>query len=480
VLDHSGHVFDYVYNGRVTDNFKDEDILNGPSGCEPPVLWIDSKGRPRRDWKNIIPEGTNLSPDDAIYPDELRNYLFYRRRGEKISDDILVEADPDNSFVKGDFSVMRQFAVEFDAALPGNETIRDSLGTRPVLSILSRIYQYIIAKYDIDGFRIDTVKHVHPSMVETFGNSIREFALSIGKKNFFIFGEIYDNEDIISKFVGRNSTEVDSFGIDAALDFCVFYKLPGVAKSTLPVEDLRNTFEYRRQVQIRQLSTHGETGRFFVTFLDNHDICSRFYEPDTSIYQVLLGITLLFTLQGIPCLYYGTEQGFQGAKDERGKPLLIYPESVREAMWGSESKFDTNGIIYKEISKITGIKNYYAPLRYGRFYFRELSANGKDFGQSFGIGGIVAFSRVLWNDEVLVAANTSTTEAFKGFVIIDRDVNIRRPEYNIVYSNMGSKKKSIAEVGDLNIWSNGEAYLTKSARLYIELSPMEVQILAGF
>jgi glycosidase len=65
------------------------------------------------------------------------------------------------------------------------------------------------------------------------------------------------------------------------------------------------------------LTSHGEAGRYFVTFLDNHDMKERFRGagtdgPDPFDPQVILGIALLFGLQGIPCLYYGTEQGLHG------------------------------------------------------------------------------------------------------------------------------------------------------------------------
>ena len=67
---------------------------------------------------------------------------------------------------------------------------------------------------------------------------MREFAHSVGKRNFFIFGEIYDDEETIAEFVGRNSTEAGSFGIDSALDFPLFYKLPWIAKAIAPVESI--------------------------------------------------------------------------------------------------------------------------------------------------------------------------------------------------------------------------------------------------
>ena len=79
------------------------------------------------------------------------------------------------------------------------------------------------------------------------------------------------------------------------------------------------------------LSSHGEAGRFFVTFLDNHDMKERFRAaaadgPDLFDPQVMLGIAVLFGLQGIPCLYYGTEQGLHGRGDS--------DQFVREALWG--------------------------------------------------------------------------------------------------------------------------------------------------
>ena len=48
-----------------------------------------------------------------------------------------------------------------------------------------------IARFDIDGFRIDTLRYLKGGLALTFGNAMREYALSIGKKNFFTFGEVW-------------------------------------------------------------------------------------------------------------------------------------------------------------------------------------------------------------------------------------------------------------------------------------------------
>src|SRR5436309_5837866 len=93
---------------------------------------------------------------------------------------------------------------------------------------LIRAYQYVIARYDVDGFRIDTLRYLKGDLARLFGNSIREFALSIGKKNFFTFGEVLDGtaEEDIARFIGRATTDgSDLVGVDAALDYPLFNTL---------------------------------------------------------------------------------------------------------------------------------------------------------------------------------------------------------------------------------------------------------------
>jgi len=69
---------------------------------------------------------------------------------------------------------------------------------------------------------------------------------------------------VIADFVGRNSTDTDSYGIDAALDFPLFFKLPDVAKSFADVAALRTLFDERRKREKELLSTHGDAGKYFV------------------------------------------------------------------------------------------------------------------------------------------------------------------------------------------------------------------------
>jgi glycosidase len=475
VINHAARVFDYVYKGKVVDQFADPAVMNAPPGEEPPIQWLNGYGAPRADWQNQIPVDTPLSPDDAVYPSDLQEKLFFRRRGGIVTYDW---SQFPGGFIKGDFFARRQLVVEYDAAPSSQSAIRDLYGSMPVLNILIRAYQYLIAKFDFDGFRIDTVKHVDPRAVEIFGNAIREFAQTLGKRNFFTIGEIYDNEENINRFVGRHSTETEGFGLDAALDYPLFFKVPEIAKCQRDVAELPGIFERRKEVEDRLISSHGEAGKYFVTFLDNHDQSRRFNHPSTPQEQITMGLAFLFCLQGIPVIYYGTEQGLTGTVHPDGNPDLFNNESVREALWGKPNAFDQQHFLYGQIKALSRLREERPALRFGRLYFRQVSGNGRDFGYSSGAGGLVAFSRLVSNVEVLIVANTNTQTAFDGLVLQDPDLNRRPRRMLVAYSNLGlAGSATVRVIYDARFFSGGRLIgAGDAAALPIGLAPMEVKI----
>ncbi|RPH62104.1 MAG: alpha-amylase [Acidobacteria bacterium] len=469
VLNHSARVFDYVRPQGIVSSFGDSGVMNGALGTEPAVEWLNGFGVPRPDWNNQLPAPPQLSPDDAVWPSDLQDHLFFRRRGSKLTD------DPGGSFVRGDFGDMRQLVVEYDARVPGQEPLRARYGISPVLGILIRCYAYLMARYDVDGYRLDTVKYVDADAIQVFGNAMREFALSIGKKNFFTFGEVYDREDVIARFIGRNGTS-EGYGIDAALDFPLFFKLPGVAKGMIDVREIGRVFQARKNQEAELLSSHGEAGRFFVSFLDNHDQHERIQHPATPPAQVSLAIALMFTLQGIPSIYYGTEQGLSGTVDGNGTPELNANESSREALWGKPNAFSTASPVFGHIRTLSELRNNEPPLRYGRLYFREVATQGNNFGHSFGTGGVVAFSRILVDREVLVIANTGA-QPFAGAVILDRDLNAIPRQMKVAYSNVNtSATRSVRQIGAATFFHDGQVTSGPAAALDVVLKPNEVQV----
>lgn len=486
VLNHSGRIFDYVINGQPEDHVKNEDIMNKPLGQEPPIWWLKGYSDPLQYFEGGLPKPDEILPGDAIWPSDLQRDDFFRRRGDRLQDKLPDDLKDENFFIKGDFGVSRQLVSEYDAHDPNLKALRNKYGVYPVLSILVQIYQYLIAKFDLDGFRIDTVKYIRPDIIEQFGNAIREFALSIGKKNFFTYGEVYDSEEAIAAFTGRNSSK-EGFGIDAALDFPLFYNLPKLAKSQMggEVENIRNVFLNRKKEEEKLLSSHGEASRYFVTFLDNHDQKERFNHPFTPQDQVSLGLSALFCLQGIPCLYYGTEQGLNGTKKDGYPDLGAQDASVREALWGKENAFNNQHPLYRKIKELSDLRKMEPALRYGRQYFREVSQDGKGFGQSKGIGGILAFSRILNNREVLFVANTNPSvdaPPFTGYVLIDADLNPEGTKRVLHFSNQnitGERKIKVEKRDVVQFYNEKNEYTGSGPAtvLPIILRAMEVQII---
>lgn len=443
VLNHAGDVFEYVlpeleFSGMAP--WRDEPY---------PIRWRDADGAGRADWSQAP---ADASPDAALFPSELRRNEFFRRRGNAF-DRPLPEQEQ-----AGDFFSLKEFVTEYQA--PEDDTF-------PVRNILIHSYQYLIAKYDIDGFRIDTLKYIEPEFARVFGNAIREYALSIGKKNFLTFGEVYDNEEKIAGYIGRNacSDSGDLVGVDAALDFPLFYKLGDAAKGLAAPQAIADLYDLRKRIEKGILSSHGEASKFFVTFLDNHDQSRRFYyssaeQPDAFNEQVAIGVACLFALQGIPCLYYGTEQGLHGSGSS--------PEAVREALWGKPGAFDIQHPFYQWIQQLSRVREIEPALRYGRQYFRPVSGDGSHFGLSDGAPGIIAFARILQDQEVLVVANTNTQISWEGDVIVDSTINPPDATFALRFTN---KAQQIG-AARLVIRSSGPAKF-----VHLELKPMEVQIL---
>ena len=341
--------------------------------------------------------------DDAVWPEEFQNISYYKRRGQ-----IRDWTSPEQA-LNGDFLTLKE------------------LDLNNALDPLIKAYKYWIATADIDGFRLDTVKHMETGATAIFCNAVREYAKSIGKHNFFLFGEIVADDYTLQKYIGRNSriegTSERFPSLDAALDFPLYFVLEEVIKGFANPSLLRERYERFKTMY----ADHGEAGQYFVTFVDNHDQMSRpykrFMHGNKIWQQAILAIGYLLTSQGVPCIYYGTEQGFDGGGDNDC--------FVRECMFGGNwGPFDTTGNhffnqnnhIYKAISTIAKTRLNEPALRYGRQYFREISGNGNDFGYPIDGHCTLAYSRILDDTEILVALNLSGN-ARQDFVTLDYNLN---------------------------------------------------------
>jgi glycosidase len=444
VLNHAGDVFGYKGLGSAAAGSPEVRLIE----------WRDESGHARPDFTIIedIPRAQR-KPDGLVWPTELQRNRFFRRKGK-------------GAEAGGDFESLKEFVTD----------ARDG-PIFPIRNALILAYQYAIARYDVDGFRIDTLKFIERDFAQTFGNAMREYALSIGKKNFFSFGEVFDGEERIAEFIGRNTRDADDLvGVDAALDFPLFFTLPSFAKGFAAPTSVIDVYRRRKQVEREVLSSHGEAGRFFVTFLDNHDMKERFRAaatdgPDPFDPQVILGVAVLFGLQGIPCLYYGTEQGLHGRGDS--------DQFVREALWGKPGAFDTTHPFYTDIKRLSEIRDRQPALRYGRLYFRPLSGDDVHFGASPFAPGILAFSRILNTQEVLVVANANTQAGFQGRVLVDFFINNEGERFRVLNDSGGATTGAVETRSGLEIHEIDGGITNGPAKMIsVSLRPMEVQILA--
>lgn len=358
--------------------------------------------------------------DDGVWPEQFQNLDWYTRAGqigrwdpEQWEDPL----DPNLEFRRGDFFDLKDVNVNRDDTLAG----------------LVKVYQYWIALSDCDGFRMDAVKHVPWEASRNFCGAIREYAESVGKENFLLLGEVTGGGDMV-----RNYLEVFGRNVDAALDVgAPARRLVGMAKGLMAPGQFFDQFGGHDS-----LGSHRETGRYHVSILDDHDMVGRdgkhrFAANNTipSRYeQTAHAVGIQLTTVGIPCIYYGTEQALDGteARHDYGiENRLTYADRyIREVMFGgtfgaSETSgchfFDPEHPTYLRISAIARIRSQDdqigRTLRRGRQYMRETSVSGSPFTTPQA-GELVAWSRILFDQEVLVALNTHGTESREGDVTV--------------------------------------------------------------
>jgi len=441
VLNHAGDVFAYLLdNGAFSPSADWRDSVY-------PIRWRGADSAPVSDWADAPrPGDPRLNESAAIWPDELRHNEALRRQGK-------------GGEAGGDFESLKEFVT----------------ARAEIRSALIRVYQYAVAKWDVDGFRIDTLKYIEPEFALVFGNAMREFALQIGKKNFFTFGEVYDDEFKIARFIGRFTNEQgDMVGVDAALDFPLFYRLPGVAKGLVAPSEIEAVYNLRKSVDQDLISSHGEAGRFFVTFLDNHDQHTRIRysdpaDPTRFDGQAAAALASLFSLQGIPCVYYGTEQGLSGSGDA--------DQDVREALWGKPNAFDETSTFYRTLRDIARVRAGNPALRYGRQYFRPVSGDRQTFGPSTFSPGVLAFSRILNESETVVAVNTNPSAGIEVSVLVDAVLNAPGTSFSTLYSSAGFADSCPVEtVADAQVVGNAFRGPVRAVR--VNLAPGEARILA--
>ncbi len=223
-----------------------------------------------------------------------------------------------------------------------------------------------ISDYDIDGLRLDVAYLLEPSFLERLRRDTKEW-----KQDFFLVGETLfgDYNRIMNDKMCHSVTNYECYkGIHSSFNS-------------------HNLFEINHSL-IRQFGSDPwclYQGKHLLSFLDNHDV-SRIISTIDDTNQVPLAYVLLFTMPGIPIVYYGSEWGEPGEKCNGDPSLRPYIE-----------KPEWNGLT-DLVARLARIFRSQSALQYGSFRSVALTNQA------------CAYAREYNGEKILVCINESNQE----------------------------------------------------------------------
>ncbi|MET0403269.1 MAG: alpha-amylase family glycosyl hydrolase [Cystobacter sp.] len=158
----------------------------------------------------------------------------------------------------------------------------------------------------VDGFRLDTVKHVdHPFWREHRRRTREELG-----RDFFLLGEVWggDRESLDAWFSGD---EMDA-GFDFGFQGSTLAWLQGRGRTVAFDAYLRS----RHKVRPGYLLSH---------FLSSHDVPGALFQLQGDVARFRLAAVMQFTTTGMPVIYYGEEVGRLGGD---------WPANRSDMPWG--------------------------------------------------------------------------------------------------------------------------------------------------
>jgi glycosidase len=283
------------------------------------------------------------------------------------------------------------------------------------------IYDTWIRDMKIDGFRIDTMKHVNDEFWQAFSPQVLEYAKQQGKSDFFMFGEVADGtRPVTSHYTTHNN-------VQAVLDFPFMEAARAFASKSGATNGLRDLF------RDDDYYTDADSNVYQLpTFLGNHDnghvgmFLRDDNPPGTTEDELLardkLAHALMYLSRGNPVVYFGDEQGFTGAGNDQAARQDMFAsrdteyDNLADDVDGRENdagkndnigsnvtpaadNFDPTHPLYREIAALAKLTKDHPALRNGAQQHRY----------SESAAGIYAFSRIGASEqrEYVVALNNA-------------------------------------------------------------------------
>lgn len=265
-----------------------------------------------------------------------------------------------------------------------------------------------IRDYRLDGFRLDTVRHVNPSFWRAFLPAVRRAAAEAGIRDFSIFGENFDP--------ASTAATVRRLGMQSVLDFSFASTAVPYAAGVGSPEDLAGLFD-----QDDLYTTSTSSASDLATFLGNHDIGrvgftllrAASWNVARALRGDLLAHDLLLLLRGAPVIYYGDEVGMTGGAEGTDKEARQDMFPTRVLAWRTQARiggrpvekspsYDVGNPVARRIAALSALAARHPALRNGAQITRF--AGG-------GASGVFAVSRIdaARRIEYVVAFNNGTT-----------------------------------------------------------------------
>ena len=241
-------------------------------------------------------------------------------------------------------------------------------------------------EFDLDGIRIDAVKHVEDAAIINLTNRVRQRFETAGA-DYYMFGETFTGDvGTIKRYIGPNK-------LDGQLNFPLFMAMPEVVFA----RDDQGLQQVRAATSASLADFSQAT---MVDFVGNHDVARFITKADpanrdrqgsqwdnlpgapsgqTPYDRLYLAFAHLMTVPGVPLIYYGDEYGEYGGADPDNRHFLN-----KEATYLPEqrSQIDRMKKLLAARAKLRGLRR--GPLL-------ELWTNTEPWGS--GQGNLMAYAR---------------------------------------------------------------------------------------
>jgi glycosidase len=274
---------------------------------------------------------------------------------------------------------------------------------------LAQIYSSWITRFRVDGFRVDTAKHVNAAFFGLWVPKVRTAARGAGIADFPVFGEVTLNDAVdLSEYVRDR-------GLPQVLDFPFQQVATAYASGASGAKGVAN-----RLADDDYFRTPNGAEPAFTTFLGNHDMGRAAQQilsqapgltGQSLVQHVLLGYDLLYLLRGAPAVLYGDEVGMLGSGGDQQARQDMFPTQVSD--WQTQQRVGSPPIGKGSSFAVTGnpIQAQLRTLSALRDAHPELSTGASVV--RYAQNGVLVVSRIdlVSGKEVVVAFNNGTATA---------------------------------------------------------------------